>query len=62
MAITVYSESWCTNFKNEGKDLSQRINKKCELNNRPPPKKKNPLDVFLCFRKQENGMIIRLLK
>lgn len=60
MAITVYSESWCTNFKNEGKDLSQRINKKCELNNHPPPKKNTV--VFLCFRKQENGMFIRLLK
>lgn len=61
MAITVYSESWCTNFKNEGKDLSQRINKKCELNNHTPPQKKT-LDVFLCFRKQEIGMFIRLLK
>lgn len=45
MAITVYSESWCTNFKNEGKDLSQRINKKCELNNHTPPQKKH----WMCF-------------
>lgn len=53
MAITVYSESWCTNFKNEGKGLSQRIYKKCKLNNSPSKKKTHWMCVYVLGNKKK---------
>lgn len=35
MAITMYSGSWCLNFKNEEKDLLQIISKICESKDPP---------------------------